>query len=162
MSPSIPRILAPVILSLAASPVRLECQAMPNFIKHMYREFLQGHTDIIKVDEDLTLAPRGSGKLFIQKDRYSNKWNAQNTCIGHQGRWTFCHEALAAAYLQGADIAQLVMLDDLLDRGDCGRFPVHPTPGSRETAGTRSASASPASARCAPTGTTPSSGPARP
>ena len=45
---------------------------MPNFIKHMYREFLQGHTDIIKVDEDLTLAPRGSGKLFIQKDRYSN------------------------------------------------------------------------------------------
>lgn len=89
---------------------------MPNFIKHMYREFLQGHTDIIKVDEDLTLAPRGSGKLFIQKDRYSNKWNAQNTCIGHQGRWTFCHEALAAAYLQGADIAQLVMLDDLLDR----------------------------------------------
>lgn len=47
-------------------------------------------------------------------------------------------------------------------KGDCGRFPVHPTPGSRETAGTRSASASPASARCAPTGTTPSSGPARP
>ena len=50
----------------------------------------------------------------------------------------------------------------LIHARDCGRFPVHPTPGSRETAGTRSASASPASARCAPTGTTPSSGPARP
>ena len=46
--------------------------------------------------------------------------------------------------------------------GDCGRFSVHPTPGSRETAGTRPVSASPASARCVPTETTPSSGPARP
>ena len=89
---------------------------MPNSIKHMYREYLEGHTDIIKVDEDLTLAPGGSGKLFIQKDRYSNDWIALNTCVGHQGEWTFRHEALAAAYLQGADIIQLIVLDDILDR----------------------------------------------
>lgn len=89
---------------------------MPNFIKHMYREYLEGHTDIIKVDEDLTLAPGGSGKLFIQKDRYSNDWTALNTCVGHQGERTFCHEALAAAYLQGADEIQLIVLDDILDR----------------------------------------------
>lgn len=89
---------------------------MPNLIKHMYREYLQGHTDIIKVDEDLTLAPGGSGKLFIQKDRYSNNWTALNTCIGHQGEMSFRHEALAAAYLQGADVIQLIVLDDILDR----------------------------------------------
>ncbi len=89
---------------------------MPNLIKHMYREYLQGHTDIIKVDEDLTLAPGGSGKLFIQKNRYSNNWTALNTCIGHQGEMSFRHEALAAAYLQGADVIQLIVLDDILDR----------------------------------------------
>ena len=53
-------------------------------------------------------------------------------------------------------------LDRFLVGWDCGRFSVHPTPGSRETAGTRPVSASPASARCVPTETTPSSGPARP
>lgn len=89
---------------------------MPNLIKHMYREYLQGHTDIIKVDEDLTLAPGGSGKLFIQKNRYSNNWTALYTCIGHQGEMSFRHEALAAAYLQGADVIQLIVLDDILDR----------------------------------------------
>lgn len=85
MSLSTPGISIPIALCQAKLLERLECQAMPNFIKHMYREYLQGHTDIIKVDEDLTLAPGGSGKLFIQKDRYSNNWTALNTCVGHQG-----------------------------------------------------------------------------
>lgn len=116
MSLSTPGFSISIALSQANLLERLECQAMPNFIKHMYREYLEGYTDIIKVDEDLTLAPGGSGKLFIQKNRYSNNWTALNTCVGHQGERTFCHEALAAAYLQGADEIQLIVLDDIFDR----------------------------------------------
>lgn len=89
---------------------------MSNYIKYMYREYLEGRTRIKKVNENQPLFPNTGAGLFIQKNKLTDDWIALNVSIGHHEKKSFNHEALAAAFLQGADMGQLRMLNEILDR----------------------------------------------
>lgn len=88
---------------------------MSNYIKHIYCEYLEGRTRIKKVNENQPLFPNTGAGLFIQKNKLTDDWTALNVSIGHHEKKSFNHEALAAAFLQGADMGQLRMLNEILD-----------------------------------------------
>lgn len=88
---------------------------MSNYIKYMYRVYLEGRTRIKKVNENQPLFPNTGAGLFIQKNKLTDDWTALNVSIGHHEKKSFNHEALAAAFLQGADMGQLRMLNEILD-----------------------------------------------
>lgn len=88
---------------------------MSNYIKYMYREYLERRTRIKKVNENQPLFPNTGAGLFIQKNKLTDDWTALNVSIGHHEKKSFNHEALAAAFLQGADMGQLRMLNEILD-----------------------------------------------
>lgn len=83
---------------------------MSNYIKYMYREYLEGRTRIKKVNEDQPLFPNTGAGLLIQKNKLTDDWTALNVSDGHYEEESFNHEALAAAFLQGANMGQLRML----------------------------------------------------
>lgn len=87
---------------------------MSDYIKYMYREYLEGRTRIKKVNEDQPLFPNTG--LLIQKNKLTDDWTALNVSDGHYEEESFNHEALAAAFLQGANMGQLRMLNEILDR----------------------------------------------
>lgn len=89
---------------------------MSDYIKYMYREYLEGRTRIKKVNEDQPLFPNTGDGLFIQKNKLTDDWTALNVSDGHYEEESFNHEALAAAFLQGANTGQLRMLNEILDR----------------------------------------------
>ena len=53
---------------------------------------------------------------MIQKNKLTDDWTALNVSDGHYEEESFNHEALAAAFLQGANMGQLRMLNEILDR----------------------------------------------
>lgn len=83
---------------------------MSDYIKYMYREYLEGRTRIKKVNEDQPLFPNTGAGLLIQKNKLTDDWTALNVSDGHYEEESFNHEALAAAFLQGANMGQLRML----------------------------------------------------
>lgn len=89
---------------------------MSDYIKYMYREYLEGRTRIKKVNEDQPLFPNTGAGLLIQKNKLTDDWTALNVSDGHYEEESFNHEALAAAFLQGANMGQLRMLNEILDR----------------------------------------------
>ena len=89
---------------------------MSDYIKYMYREYLEGRTRIKKVNEDQPLFPNTGTGLLIQKNKLTDDWTALNVSDGHYEEESFNHEALAAAFLQGANMGQLRMLNEILDR----------------------------------------------
>ena len=89
---------------------------MSDYIKYMYREYLEGRTRIKKVNEDQPLFPNTGAGLLIQKNKLTDDWTAVNVSDGHYEETSFNHEALAAAFLQGANMGQLRMLNEILDR----------------------------------------------
>lgn len=89
---------------------------MSDYIKYMYREYLEGRTRIKKVNEDQPLFPNTGAGLLIQKNKLTDDWTALNVSDGHYEEKSFNHEALAAAFLQGANMGQLRMLNEILDR----------------------------------------------
>lgn len=89
---------------------------MSDYIKYMYREYLEGRTRIKKVNEDQPLFPNTAADLLIQKNKLTDDWTALNVSDGHYEEESFNHEALAAAFLQGANMGQLRMLNEILDR----------------------------------------------
>lgn len=89
---------------------------MSDYIKYMYREYLEGRTRIKKVNEDQPLFPNTGAGLLIQKNKLTDDWTALNVSDGHYEEESFNHEALAAAFLQGANMRQLRMLNEILDR----------------------------------------------
>ena len=89
---------------------------MSDYIKYMYREYLEGRTRIKKVNEDQPLFPSTGAGLLIQKNKLTDDWTALNVSDGHYEEESFNHEALAAAFLQGANMGQLRMLNEILDR----------------------------------------------
>lgn len=89
---------------------------MSDYIKYMYREYLDGRTRIKKVNEDQPLFPNTGAGLLIQKNKLTDDWTALNVSDGHYEEESFNHEALAAAFLQGANMGQLRMLNEILDR----------------------------------------------
>lgn len=89
---------------------------MSDYIKYMYREYLEGRTRIKKVNEDQPLFPNTGAGLLIQKNKLTDDWTALNVSDGHYEEESFNHEALAAAFLQGANMGQLCMLNEILDR----------------------------------------------
>lgn len=89
---------------------------MSDYIKYMYREYLEGRTRIKKVNEDQPLFPNTGAGLLIQKNKLTDDWTALNVSDGHYEKKSFNHEALAAAFLQGANMGQLRMLNEILDR----------------------------------------------
>ena len=88
---------------------------MSDYIKYMYREYLEGRTRIKKVNEDQPLFPNTGAGLLIQKNKLTDDWTALNVSDGHYEEESFNHEALAAAFLQGANMGQLRMLNEILD-----------------------------------------------
>ncbi len=89
---------------------------MSDYIKYMYREYLEGRTRIKKVNENQPLFPSTGAGLLIQKNKLTDDWTALNVSDGHYEEESFNHEALAAAFLQGANMGQLRMLNEILDR----------------------------------------------
>lgn len=89
---------------------------MSDYIKYMYREYLEGRTRIKKVNEDQPLFPNTGAGLLIQKNKLTDDWTALNVSDGHYEEESFNHEALAAAFLQGANMGQLRMLNEMLAR----------------------------------------------
>lgn len=89
---------------------------MSDYIKYMYREYLEGRTRIKKVNEDQPLFPNTGAGLLIQKNKLTDDWTVLNVSDGHYEEESFNHEALAAAFLQGANMGQLRMLNEILDR----------------------------------------------
>ena len=89
---------------------------MSDYIKYMYREYLEGRTRIKEVNEDQPLFPNTGAGLLIQKNKLTDDWTALNVSDGHYEEESFNHEALAAAFLQGANMGQLRMLNEILDR----------------------------------------------
>lgn len=87
---------------------------MSDYIKYMYREYLEGRTRIKKVNEDQPLFPNTGAGLLIQKNKLTDDWTALNVSDGHYEEESFNHEALAAAFLQGANMGQLRMLNEIL------------------------------------------------
>lgn len=78
--------------------------------------YLEGRTRIKKVNEDQPLFPNTGAGLLIQKNKLTDDWTALNVSDGHYEEESFNHEALAAAFLQGANMGQLRMLNEILDR----------------------------------------------
>ena len=89
---------------------------MSDYIKYMYREYLEGRTRIKKVNGNQPLFPSTGAGLLIQKNKLTDDWTALNVSDGHYEEESFNHEALAAAFLQGANMGQLRMLNEILDR----------------------------------------------
>ena len=73
-------------------------------------------TRIKKVNEDQPLFPNTGAGLLIQKNKLTDDWTALNVSDGHYEEESFNHEALVAAFLQGANMGQLRMLNEILDR----------------------------------------------
>lgn len=79
---------------------------MSDYIKYMYREYLEGRTRIKKVNEDQPLFPNTGAGLLIQKNKLTDDWTALNVSDGHYEEESFNHEALITALL----IALLTLL----------------------------------------------------
>ena len=47
---------------------------MSDYIKYMYREYLEGRTRIKKVNEDQPLFPNTGAGLLIQKNKLTDDW----------------------------------------------------------------------------------------
>lgn len=56
---------------------------MSDYIKYMYREYLEGRTRIKKVNEDQPLFPNTGAGLLIQKNKLTDDWTALNVSDGH-------------------------------------------------------------------------------
>ena len=61
---------------------------MSDYIKYMYREYLEGRTRIKKVNEDQPLFPNTAG-LLIQKNKLTDDWTALNVSDGHYEEESF-------------------------------------------------------------------------
>lgn len=48
---------------------------MSDYIKYMYREYLEGRTRIKKVNEDQPLFPNTGAGLLIQKNKLTDDWD---------------------------------------------------------------------------------------
>lgn len=55
---------------------------MSDYIKYMYREYLEGRTRIKKVNEDQPLFPNTGAGLLIQKNKLTDDWTALNVSTG--------------------------------------------------------------------------------
>lgn len=69
---------------------------MSDYIKYMYREYLEGRTRIKKVNEDQPLFPNTGAGLLIQKNKLTDDWTALNVSDGHYGE---CQSTLLGASL---------------------------------------------------------------
>lgn len=55
---------------------------MSDYIKYMYREYLEGRTRIKKVNENQPLFPSTGAGLLIQKNKLTDDWTALNVSDG--------------------------------------------------------------------------------
>lgn len=62
---------------------------MSDYIKYMYREYLEGRTRIKKVNEDQPLFPNTGAGLLIQKNKLTDDWTALNVSDGHYEEESF-------------------------------------------------------------------------
>lgn len=73
---------------------------MSDYIKYMYREYLEGRTRIKKVNEDQPLFPNTGAGLLIQKNKLTDDWTALNVSDGHYEEESFNHSPLPRPFFR--------------------------------------------------------------